>query len=82
MKVSLKVYFTLSEIVDLYFRRGVLPNLPNPPCVRACDPLVQIKLSHVVPDELHLMLQVTDVLTQNLIKQAAIAFDWEATDLK
>ena len=34
-----------------------------------------------MPDELHLMLQVTDVLTQNLIK-AAIAFDWEATDLK
>ena len=35
-----------------------------------------------MPDELHLMLQVTDVLTQNLIKQAAMAFDWEATDLK
>ena len=28
------------------------------------------------------MLQVTNILTQNLIKQAAIAFDWEATDLK
>ena len=48
---------------------------------KAHDPLIQIKLSHVVPDERHLMLQVTDVLTQNLIK-AAIAFDWEATDLK
>ena len=28
------------------------------------------------------MLQVTDVLAQNLIKQAAIAFGWEAMDLK
>ena len=35
-----------------------------------------------MPDELHLMLQVTNILTQNLIKQAAIAFGWEATDLK
>ena len=34
-----------------------------------------------MPDELHLMLQVTDILTQNLIKQAAIAFDWKQRTL-
>ena len=33
-----------------------------------------------MPDELHLMLQVTDVLTQNLIK-AAIAFGWKQRTL-
>ena len=30
-KVSLKVDFTLSEIVDLYFKRAVLPNPTEPP---------------------------------------------------
>ena len=34
-----------------------------------------------MPDELHLMLRVTDVLTRNLIT-AAIAFDWAATNVQ
>ena len=34
-----------------------------------------------MPDELHLMLRVTDVLTNNLIK-AVLASDWEATELR
>lgn len=37
-------------------------------------PLVHIPLTHVVPDELHLMLRITDVLTRNLIK-AALTYD-------
>ena len=32
-------------------------------------PLLNIDLHHVVPDELHLLLRITDVLECNLIKQ-------------
>jgi len=38
------------------------------------EPLLQIKLSHIVPDELHLMLRITDVLIRNLIN-GAIQYD-------
>jgi len=37
-------------------------------------PLVNIPLNHIIPDELHLLLRVTDVLTEALIT-TAIAFD-------
>jgi len=37
-------------------------------------PLLHIPLENVIPDELHLMLRVTDVLTKNLIK-AALSYD-------
>lgn len=37
-------------------------------------PLIHLPLTHVVPDELHLMLRITDVLTRNLIK-GALAYD-------
>ena len=37
-------------------------------------PLIHIPLANVVPDELHLMLRITDVLTRNLIK-GALAYD-------
>lgn len=33
------------------------------------NPLLNIELDHVVPDELHLLLSVTDVLERNLIRQ-------------
>lgn len=33
-------------------------------------PFLEIPLSHVVIDELHLMLRITDVLTDNIIKDA------------
>ena len=42
------------------------------------QPLINLKLTHVVPDELHLMLRVTDVLTRNLIT-AAITHDISMT---
>ena len=38
------------------------------------EPLLHIPLKNVVPDELHLMLRITDVLTRNLIR-AAIKYD-------
>ena len=31
------------------------------------DPLLRIELDHIIPDELHLMLQVTDVLLEALM---------------
>ena len=31
------------------------------------SPLLDIEIDHVVPDELHLLLQVTDILIRNLI---------------
>lgn len=33
------------------------------------NPLLNIELDHVVPDELHLLLSITDVLECNLIRQ-------------
>ena len=41
---------------------------------RIKTPLLHIPLMNVVPDELHLMLRVTDVLTRNLIN-GAMAYD-------
>jgi hypothetical protein len=37
-------------------------------CVHA--PILNIKLSHVVIDELHLLLRIMDVLIGNLVKEA------------
>ena len=37
---------------------------------RLNNPLLRIPLENVIPDELHLMLRVTDVLTRNLIYAA------------
>ena len=38
---------------------------------RVNDPLITIDLDYWVPDELHLLLRITDVLTRNLINAAA-----------
>ena len=38
---------------------------------RLNDPLLHINLDNWIPDELHLMLRITDVLTRNLITAAA-----------
>jgi len=35
------------------------------------DPLLHINLDNWIPDELHLMLRITDVMTRNLIIAAA-----------
>ena len=37
---------------------------------RLNDPLLKIPLENVIPDELHLLLRVTDILTRNLIYAA------------
>ena len=34
------------------------------------EPLLNIPLDHIIPDELHLMLRVTDILLENLIEDA------------
>ena len=51
---------------------------------RLNDPLLRIPLDNVIPDELHLMLRVTDVLTRNLI-YAAGTYDtkngWRGNDI-
>ncbi len=41
------------------------------------QPLLNIELDHVVPDELHLLLRVTDILTENLIQEC---LDWDKED--
>ena len=38
---------------------------------RINDPLLRINLDNVIPDELHLILRITDVLIRNLIHAAA-----------
>ena len=38
---------------------------------RVNDPLITIDLDYWIPDELHLLLRITDVLTRNLITAAA-----------
>ena len=35
-------------------------------------PLLKIDLDNIIPDELHLLLRITDVLTENLISAAKI----------
>ena len=44
-----------------------------------CDmrPILNIELDHIVVDELHLMLRVTDILTENLISEC---LDWDKED--
>ena len=41
---------------------------PNYGCIKM--PLLELDLEHVIPDELHMLLRVTDVLIQNLINAA------------
>ena len=38
---------------------------------RLHDPLLRIPMENVIPDEIHLMLRISDVLTRNLINAAA-----------
>ena len=44
-----------------------------------CDkkPLLNIELDHIVVDELHLMLRVTDILTENIITEC---LNWDKHD--
>jgi len=55
---------TISEIKHTV-SSGIKPNYG---CINM--PLVDIELDHVIPDELHMLLRVTDVLIQNLINAA------------
>lgn len=38
------------------------------------EPLLEIELDHVLPDELHLLLRITDILLENLITSS---IDWD-----
>ncbi|CAB4020859.1 Hypothetical predicted protein, partial [Paramuricea clavata] len=40
-------------------------------------PLLNIELDHIIPDELHLLLRIMDVLTGNLV---ADAVEWDRSD--
>jgi hypothetical protein len=40
-------------------------------------PLLNIELDHVIPDELHLLLRIMDVLINNLVKDA---INWDVSD--
>jgi len=42
---------------------------------KIAQPLFDLDLKNVIPDELHLLLRVTDVLTRNLIK-AGLTYDF------
>ena len=55
---------TLSEMQEMC-------SLPQSQCRYSCirKPLINIQLDHVILDELHLMLRITDRLTENLIKE-------------
>ena len=52
---------TLQEIQNLY------PSKDNFGCTH--EPLLNIPLTHVIPDELHLLLRITDKLLKNVIEK-------------
>ena len=54
---------TLSEVIK-YARNGKKEYC----CV--CKPLLNVPLDHVIPDELHLVLRITDVLLTNVLDDA------------
>ena len=54
-----------------------IDELRNPPKMNYCavnKPLFDIPLTHIVVDELHLLLRVTDVLTRNLVEEC---LEWD-----
>lgn len=51
---------------------------PNYGCIKM--PLLELDLDHVIPDELHMLLRVTDVLIQNLVN-AATSHDWNISNV-
>lgn len=55
---------TITEIKHV-ISSGIKPNYG---CINM--PLIDIELDHVIPDELHMLLRITDVLIQNLINAA------------
>lgn len=63
---------TLEELRTLCKNHPTKKNSYNYGCER--EPLLNIQLDHVVVDELHLMLRVTDILLENVIDAA---LDWD-----
>ena len=45
-------------------------------------PLLNIKINNIIPDELHLLLRITDILTRNLINAAMTHDEKERTRIK
>ena len=41
------------------------------------EPLLNIDLDHIIVDELHLLLRITDILTSNLITEAT---EWDVEE--
>ena len=70
----------MSKCVGLHFKKCTIEALKGDTATNAeiknlrkgriNEPLLPISLDNVVPDELHLLLRITDVLTKNLINAA------------
>lgn len=58
---------TLEVMTEMSKKKGMQHKFTN-----SCDndPPLWVKLDHVVMDELHLLLRITDVLIKNLVKEA------------
>lgn len=56
---------TLKEVIDAFD----LPSTASKYCV-CRPPLIRIELDHIIVDEFHLLLRVTDRMTENIIKEA------------
>lgn len=66
-----KDYYNTTPIARTLSEMQEMCSLPQSQCRYSCvrKPLINISLDHVILDELHLMLRVTDRLTENLIKE-------------
>ena len=59
-----KMARTLTELKETVS----LQQKPNYGCIK--PPLINLELDRIIPDELHMLLRITDVLIQNLINAA------------
>ena len=66
-----KDYYNTTPIAQTLSEMQEMCSLPQSQCRYSCvrKPLINISLDHVILDELHLMLRVTDRLMENLIKE-------------
>ena len=68
---KLRDYYNIAPIARTLCEIQEMCSLPQSQCKHSCvrKPLINIALDHVILDELHLMLRVTDRLTENLKKE-------------
>ena len=74
MSKSMGLHFNKRTIEALKGDTATNAEIKNLRKGRINEPLLYIPLDNVVPDELHLLLRITDVLTKNLIN-AAMTYD-------